>query len=94
MKPKDIQSMQNMYLDDNKDVIRDILIENYQIGNEKDYIKNKDIKNLLENNDIKKDANTVRKIVQSVFEDSEFKENSRINNISIRNFFINLKLQS
>ena len=92
--PKDIQSMQNMYLDDNKNVIRDILVETYEIGSDNDYVKNKDIKSLLERNDIKKDINTVKKIVQDIFPDAEFKIDGKIDGDRVRNVFCKLFLKN
>lgn len=71
--------------------IKEILLQNFQIGKSKDFVKLKDIKEILKNNGIVEKNNiTLNNIVQNMFEDVEFKERININNKSYRNIFLKL----
>ena len=91
--PISFQCIRKLFLNDNKDTIKNILLENYEISTDKDYVKLKDIKELLKNNGIKeKDIVTIMKIVLDTFDDILFFKVSHINNKQIYNFFKCLKL--
>ena len=90
--PRLFTSMRKMYINDNKDIIRDLLMDNFEKGGNKDYVKMVDIKNVLKNGGIKeKDVITIQKLVLDIFNDIEFRENSYMNNKKERNYFIGLK---
>ena len=92
MEPTNFYNIRKLFLNDNKDIIKNLLLETYEIGEDKDFVKLKDVKDILKSNGIKeKDIISIIKIVLDTFEDSDFKENSCVNNKSIRNFFIKLK---
>ncbi|NBP02846.1 MAG: hypothetical protein EBU90_22565 [Proteobacteria bacterium] len=86
--------MRKLYLNDNKDVITDLLLENYQQGDDKDYVKLTDIKNTLKQGGIKeKDVISIKKLVEETFSEVEFREISSVDKKRIRNFFLKLKLK-
>lgn len=93
--PKELQEMKKLYLNDNKDIIKNILNDNFEIGTSSDYVKMTDIRRLLKNtNELKdKDIVSLIYIIQDTFNDAEFKKHSTINNVSTRNFFIKLKIK-
>ena len=91
--PKHFISMRKMYLNDNKDVITDLLQEHFEQGEDKDFVKMTDIKNVLKQGGIKeKDIITIQKLVEEVFEDAEFKSDTTINGDRIRRAFVRLRL--
>ncbi|NDG30186.1 hypothetical protein EB118_08940 [bacterium] len=86
--------VRKLYLNDNKDVITDLLLENYQQGDDKDYVKLTDIKNTLKQGGIKeKDVISIKKLVEETFSEVEFREISSVDKKRIRNFFLKLKLK-
>lgn len=90
-------TIKDLYIDNSKDfIIKKFLTDNFEIGNNHDSVKLRYIKKLLkEKNDIEiKDQQLLIDIIQKVFEKSEFKKHSTINNVSTRNFFILLKIKS
>jgi P4 family phage/plasmid primase-like protien len=94
--PKSLESMRKLYLNDNKDTITDILLNNYQLGDDKDFVPLKDIKKLLKSNDIvEKDALTLKKIVETTFPGTFFKSEKRVSTTKkIYNVITNMKLFS
>ena len=93
--PIELEEMKKLYLNDNKDIIKNILNDNFEIGNDKDYVKITDIRKLLKNtNELKdKDIVSLIYIIQDIFNEAEFKKHSTINNVSTRNFFMYLKIK-
>lgn len=92
--PKAFSSMRKLYLNDNKDVITDLLLENYEKGDDKDYVKLTDIKNTLKQGGIKeKDVISIKKLVEETFSEVEFREISSVDKKRIRNYFLGLKLK-
>lgn len=93
--PKELEQMRTLYLNDNKDVIKDILLENFEIGDNTDFIKLIEIKKLLKNHSELKDKDVISLIyiIQDTFDGIEFKKDSTINNKSTRNFFAKLKIK-
>lgn len=90
--PLYISDMRNLYLDNNKDTISNILLENYKIGTYDDYVRLCDIKKLLECNNIKeKDAFTIKMITLETFDNALFYNRKIINNNDCRKIFIYLK---
>ena len=87
------ETIKNMYIDDNKDDIIDILSTNYQIGEDTDFIRIKDIKDLLKNNyGLSTDLISLKHIVISIFDDVIFHDRKKIDQIDHRNIFSNLKM--
>jgi prophage antirepressor-like protein len=73
--------------------IKRVLLDNFEVGGPKDYVKLKDIKLVLKNGGVKEnDIISIIKIVLDTFEESEFKEKSTVNNKFLRNYFLKLKL--
>lgn len=71
--------------------IKDVLLENFQIGEAKDFVKLKEIKDTLKkNNIIETNGEILKNIVKNTFEGVEFKENTRVNNKSQKNIFLKL----
>jgi P4 family phage/plasmid primase-like protien len=92
--PQAFSSMRKLYLNDNKDVITDLLLESLETGGDKDYVKLTDIKNILKQGGVKeKDVITIKKLVEDTFDEVEFKEMSSVNNKKIRNYFLGLRLK-
>ena len=88
--PVYLKTLCNLYLNDNKNVIKDVLLENFEIGEAKDFVKLKDIKDTLKrNNIIEKDIITLKYIVEDTFEGVLFKERSNL----CRNFFQSLTMK-
>jgi P4 family phage/plasmid primase-like protien len=91
--PVYLKTLCKLYLNDNKNVIKDILLESFEIGETKDFVKLKDIKDILKKNGIiEKDVITLKYIVEETFEGVEFKERASIYNKSYHNIFIKLNL--
>jgi putative DNA primase/helicase len=89
--PVYLKSLCNLYLNDNKNVIKDILLENFEIGEKGDFVKLKDIKEVLKKNDIiEKDIITLKYIVEDAFEGIEFKEKTTIDRKSCKSVFLKL----
>ena len=90
--PDYISSMRRLYVNDNKDEIMNLLMENYEIGKEEDYIQLGDVKKLLKQNNIKeKDAVTIKMIILNTFEGCEFFEQRKIHYSTKRSVFWLLK---
>jgi hypothetical protein len=72
------------------------LLNNYQLGDDKDFVPLKDIKKLLKSNDIvEKDALTLKKIVETTFPGTFFKSEKRVSTTKkIYNVITNMKLFS
>jgi hypothetical protein len=78
---------------DTKSRIKRILLENYQVSNEKEYVKLKDIKDILKQNNIKEDIENVKEIVTEMFDGVEFHDRKGINYKELRSVFFNLKIK-
>ena len=91
--PDCLKSIRNLYLNDNKDVMINLLTDNFENGDSSiDYVKITDIKNIFKTSGIKeKDIVTIKKIVEETFEDIEFKLDSKIDGKRIVKFFMGLK---
>ena len=91
--PDSFKNIRKMFLNDNKDIIKDTLLEMFEKSNDKkDYIKLKDIKDVLKSKNIKeKDVITIIRIVMDTFEDTEFKTDTSIEKVRLFNIFIHLK---
>lgn len=92
--PESFNSIRKLFLNDNKDTIKNVLLDTFEIGEQTDYVKLKDIKDALKTGGVKeKDIISIIKIVLDTFDEAEFKKHSHINNKQVKNFFINLKLK-
>lgn len=93
IEPEYLKTLCKLYVNDNKNVIKDVLLENFEIGESVDFVKIKDIKSVLKKNGIvEKDVITLKYIVEDMFEGVEFKDIKKINNKQYKSIFINLKL--
>jgi P4 family phage/plasmid primase-like protien len=94
IEPKVFCSIRKMYINDNKDVIRDLLLENFEKGGSMDYVKMINVKNVLKTGGVKeKDVITIQKIVEDLFEGVEYKECSKVQNVSVRSYFLGLRFK-
>jgi P4 family phage/plasmid primase-like protien len=92
--PSYLKSLCNLYLNDNKNVIKELLLDNFEIGESKDFVKLKDIKETLKKNGIvEKDVITLKYLIEDTFEDVEFKERAKLNSKDFYNVFINLSIK-
>jgi len=95
LESKKIEKQDNIkpvQLTQNEKTVKEILLENYEIGGNKDFVKLKDIKLLLKNNDIKnKDIITIKYLVEETFEQVEFFDKKQINKKNERSLFLRLK---
>lgn len=71
--------------------LKDILLENFQISeNRTDFVKIKDIKIILKSNGIKIIKDTLKYMIEDVFEEIEFKENVMVNYKNYKNVVLYL----
>ena len=93
--PESFRIIRKIFLNDNKGVIKEILRESLDKGFDTDYVKLIDIKNILYSKQVKeKDVLTIIRIILDEFEDVEFKENSKIHNKQMRNYFKGLRIKN
>ena len=92
--PVYLKNLCKLYLNDNKSVIKDILLENLEVGTCEDFVKIKDIKSILKNNGIKidKDIITLKYLVEDTFEGVQFLSSKTIDYVKYYSLFINLKI--
>ncbi len=93
--PLKLTTIKNIYLNEYKDEINDLLLENYEICDRIDevsFVKMKDIKDLLKSNNIKeKDTLTLKYMVENLFNKNvEFVSRKEINNKNLKSIFLNL----
>jgi hypothetical protein len=83
---------------DNKiklDKIKQILLHNFNIGDPKDFVKLKDIKECLKkNNMIENNVVILEKIIKETFEGVEFKKETHVNSKNYKSIFLKLKTQT
>lgn len=90
--PKIFSNIRKMYINDNKDLIRDLLMDNFEIGQNKDYVKMVDIKNVLKSGGMKeKDVVTIQKLVEDIFEGAEYRDDTHLERNRVRRVFTGLK---
>jgi phage/plasmid-associated DNA primase len=90
--PKHFVSLRKLYLNDNKDVITDLLNENFEKGEESDFVRLKDVKAVLKNSQVKeKDVITIIKLVEEMFDGVEFINDTFRNGERHRRVFWGLK---
>ena len=75
---------------DTKSRIKRILVENYKVSNEKEYVRLKDIKDIIKQNNINEDIETIKEIVTKTF-NIELWDRKQINYKDVRSVFFNLK---
>ena len=92
--PESFKSIRKLYLNDNKDIIRETLKESLEKGSYKDFVKLKDIKKILKYNNIKdKDILTIIRIILDEYDDVEFFEQKKMDNIKLYSIFTNIKIK-
>ena len=91
VEPEKLCTLKNIYINTNKDDIKNILTEQFEEGIETDFIKLKDVKSLLKDNNITKDIVSIKYIIQDIFPDCVFYERRMQNYIRVKNIFTNLK---
>jgi P4 family phage/plasmid primase-like protien len=92
--PMYLKTLCNLYLNDNKNVIKDVLLENFDVGESKDFVKLKDIKETLKKNGlIEKDVITLKYLIEDTFEGVEFRETAMIDRKNYRNIILKLHLK-
>lgn len=92
--PEKFKTLRNIYLNENTDEIVELLKERFCYGEDTDFVKIKDIKKLLKDNNIKDiDTITITHIMKSVFENCKYKHRHQLknNNVDILHVFLNLK---
>jgi P4 family phage/plasmid primase-like protien len=90
--PKQLMSIRKMYLNDNRDKVKDALMEEYELGTKFDFVSLKDIKMLFQEKELgEKDIITITKYVHDVFQNDdetlEFCEKTKIKQVDVRNVF-------
>lgn len=94
IEPDSFKSIKRLFINDNKDVIKTILLDSFELGDNHDFVKLKDVKEVLKNNGVKeKDIISIIKIVLDTFDEVEFKERSKVNQKITLNYFLKLKLK-
>ena len=90
--PNLLSELKKLYINDSKDEISNIIKQVYTIGNKEDYIKMKDIKELLRARGLEKDSVSVKYIIQDIFDFVEYRDRLKQSNNVIRSVFLYLKL--
>ncbi len=90
--PSNLTAIKNIYVNVYKDEINTLLLENYKIC-ENSFVKLKDIKTLLKNNNIKeKDNITLKYMIENIFNgEVEFFNRKKFDYTDYLNIFTNLK---
>ena len=91
IEPDKLSVLRNLYINTNKDDIRNLLMEHFEEGSKTDFIKLKDIRALLRSNGIHKDTVSIRYIIQDIYQNCMFIESKRIDNILIKSLFLFIK---
>lgn len=92
--PEKFKNMRNIYLNEHRDEIVELLRDSFIHGEESDFVKLKDIKKLLKDNNFKDiDTISLTHIIKSVFEDIIYKPRHQLkkDNIDILHVFLYLK---
>ena len=92
------QELHSLYLNDNNELmnqVQELLQEHYEYSpNRADFIKLKDVKQLLKTNDINiKDNVSIKNFVEDIFEGVEYKERVTINTIQLYKVFTYIKIK-
>lgn len=92
--PKNMELSKNIYLNDNKGAMSEILKEHFELGDENDFIKLKDIRQILKNNDIKeKNALSLIYTIEDLFDGVKYIHDSVINHVRIQRSFRYMKMK-
>jgi putative DNA primase/helicase len=71
--PDELRRLRKMYTNDNKDEITNLLMENYEVGNDSDWVKMSDVKSVLKTGNIReKDIITIQRIVEDLFSGCQY----------------------
>jgi ATP-dependent Clp protease adapter protein ClpS len=92
------KELHSLYLNDNNELmnqVQELLQEHYEYSpNRADFIKLKDVKQLLKQNDINiKDNVSIKNFVEDIFEGVEYKERVTINTIQLYKVFTYIKIK-
>lgn len=89
--PKQLEDMKNLYIDNNKDIIEDILLENFKLGTDDHTLTLQEIKNTFENYpELKnKELNyfTIIAMIKDLFEGVVYVFNSSIKGKKVKKTF-------
>ena len=90
--PLHLVNLKNLYINDSKTEITNILCEKFETGSKSDFVKMKDVRDVLKYNNIEKDSVSIKYIFQDIFDNCEFFDKKQINNKEIRSIFIGVKI--
>jgi phage/plasmid-associated DNA primase len=88
--PNYFYDIRNLYTNENKNDIKDILDEHFEIGDENDFVKKSEIKEVLKLNKIKMRDADLERFIESLY-DCEFKKQKHIACIIHSRIFMRLK---
>ncbi len=88
--PTNLQNIINIYTNENTNEIIDLLNENFKVGDEKDFVLVKDIKDTLKNNNIFMDTITVINVLKMVFVECEYYDRKQFGEKRYRSIFLKL----
>lgn len=91
IEPELFSNIKNLYINDSKDVLYNIIRENFEIGSDTDFLKLKDIKQILKDNGIDKNIVSIKYIIQDIFPESEFYDRKMINYKPYKSVVSNIK---
>ena len=83
-------NIRNSYTNENKNEIKDILDEHFQVGTEEDFVKKVDVNKILKNKKIKMSSADLERFIPSIYE-CEYKKQKKKDNIVHSRVFIYLK---
>ncbi len=91
-----LKNSKKLYKYEKSTEIEKCILENYEIGDKKSFVKLKDIKTLLKKNNIKELENTTLKyMIENLFNgDVEYYNRKQIENNHFRNIFLNLRVSA
>ena len=78
----------------NRDIIIELLVDNYASGEKNDYVLLTNIRKLIKQNGVYQDDQSIKKLVEETFDEVEFKDRSTVSKNRIRNFFLGLKMKN
>jgi phage/plasmid-associated DNA primase len=91
--PEVFQNIKNLYINDSKDDLSNILRENLEAGSKTDFVKLKDIKQILKSNGFNKSLVSVKYIIQDLFEECEYYDTKMINYKNYKSIFYKIKIR-
>ncbi len=89
--PIQVKNIIDLYTNESTSELTNLLTENFKISTEKDFVTVKEIRELLNSNNIKKDTITIINLLKLTFPECIFHDRKKINNKDYYNIFLNLK---